>query len=1028
VEVTQNEQTNTRTIRIYFDGGYNVQRGAACAAYISKTIYTSRKITGHASSHSAEANGALDALRLALKMIRECPDITHIIILGDNHDCVMTLATQTESLRAVPGRSNCPGTWKNIQEAREELNAHLRATNKTLDLDWQWIPRKYNAFADHLCTACLRDTAPTFQGCEDIEPPTVYDKPNHTTLTAITKRLIAGELPSSWRSIPPALRVSWHTAISRVCAWDDPWALLLAPAVLLQRHGELPARRLQRLATQPMMIEMYYWHAAFGDTVKDVKHSNVDMGAAPRRTATEQEIPVAMIERLAAHSPARALKLLTGAPPSDPENDLVKRSVGRRFTATSEPIPGTEPCKKPAWINREVIIKVVATRLARAAAPGCDGWTRELLIASFCKPSLALFESLINSIANNDAPPFAADLLRSARIAAWRKDPKAWDQRVIGMTSAITKIAWKILTAQHLSNHNVARNIATYTKGGAIGVIRWAESAYKDNKPVFLADVVDAYWTVDRPKLMSHLVGTNSPLAFLFALVYGFPAQCRFGKTMYQSKAGVIPGCGGGSILFALETHRLTLPSFHDPAVSAIYADDITTIGADAYRTACDVFAGKGLAKLRILAKNRSLVPAGMRNDISPAIRLLGGYIGDPAAAADLFAVDVKERLAQVSTVQHSSLSSQTKWALLKTINLGLKWKFAATHPDITRQHTQTVDEALAKAVFSLATGDPTHKSRTLLYTPIASGGMGLLSYALHAECAYNAATAKAIWPPEGLKEEEKGIIERALTPKQILRDLEEKQNAIAQEQLGFFELKTRTSKTTPFFDTPALTRKLRITDEAFNLALGNFLRCDTTYDVCSHRKPEQPTSDHAQVCHKCGGPYRYARHNIVIAAFRSVCQEYGISTTENFFGTFGVTDRRQRPDIIVFRPATNQQPLVLDFSIAHQSQEHAKVMDSVNARWNAKAKKYANWMRGDVEFSPFIIGSNTVPHEQTTAIIEALQAQAIRKGFARDCVARMKIALVNFEPYRKRAITTRKQSGSLDYEVGMNEDSDDAG
>jgi len=34
------------------------------------------------------------------------------------------------------------------------------------------------------------------------------------------------------------------------------------------------------------------------------------------------------------------------------------------------------------------------------------------------------------------------------------------------------------------------------------------------------------------------------------------------------------------------------------------------------------------------------------------------------------------------------------------------------------------------------------------------------------------------------LKEEEKGIIERALTPKQILRDLEEKQNAIAQEQL----------------------------------------------------------------------------------------------------------------------------------------------------------------------------------------------------------------------------------------------------
>ena len=101
------------------------------------------------------------------------------------------------------------------------------------------------------------------------------------------------------------------------------------------------------------------------------------------------------------------------------------------------------PCKLPDWIRADQITTVVATRLARAAAPGTDGWTRELLMVSFCKPVLPVFETLINGLARNTLRPKAAALLRSARIAAWARPGK--DHRIIGMTSAITKTAWKLL-------------------------------------------------------------------------------------------------------------------------------------------------------------------------------------------------------------------------------------------------------------------------------------------------------------------------------------------------------------------------------------------------------------------------------------------------------------------------------------------------------------------------------------------------------------------------------------------------------
>ena len=998
-------------ISIYFGGGFDAKTGTAVSAvYVTNQLYTHRRITGHHSAGRAEANGALDALRMLEKILEHNHAITTVHIRGDHHDVVMALATETETLKAVPGRSACPKTWAAIRVAREAVRRLLREADRMVSIMFEWVPRAQNAMADHLCACAQRQVPPSFGAVGPIPEPTLqHGKPTADDLTLIAQRLAAGDMRTSWKSIPPALRVSWHAVLTRVAEWDNVWALYLAPAVLLQRYGsESPYHRLQRMATMPHLIEQYFWHAAHGDV-----HNRQDPEQPVPANEAPRDVRDRLVERLAAHSPSRALRLMFGTPPADPRHQVVQESVGQRFVRDDGILSDEPTSTRPEWIGRGIIMKVTGTQLARAASPGPDGWTREILIASFCKPTLGLFEILINNIAQNNVPTYVAELLRSARLAAWKKHADTSDHRVIGMTSTIMKLTWKILTAQHLSAHNVAGNIATYTKGGTIGVVRWAESRYAAGEKVYMADVVDAYWAVQRRQLAAHLSAINSPLAHIFHLAYSAPAACTLGGTTHYSRAGIIPGCGGGSILFAIETQRHIKPaSFTDPRISAIYADDVTVVGREAYEAAVCAYHPKELAKLRILAPQGTAADE-ERPYVKKAARLLGAYIGEITEATALLREDVNERLEKLSRVIRSSLNCQTKWALLRTIELGLRWKFAATNPSITSSIAASVDDALAAAVFALADGTPNHKSRTLIYLPIASGGLGFAAYAMHGATLFNAAAARATWPPRQLGNEEDGVIEQAITSKQILGDLRDALIADAQTSIGHFEISARSSDTTPWFNIPAITRHHAITDEEFTTMMGEFLRCDIDLPTCTDYNPEHGSKlDHSHTCYRCAGPYRYQRHNMLQRAFQMVCLSYGIQTTDNFYGHFGTRGNDKKPDIIVFR-SSESLPLVIDFTIPHQAEYHK--YDVAQLMTVRKSTKYANWHTDKVQMAPFVLTTMTVPHATTMKVIQELDKLAVRRGFAREAIARLKIALVRFETFRRKSLGARNASGALD-------------
>jgi hypothetical protein len=134
-------------------------------------------------------------------------------------------------------------------------------------------------------------------------------------------------------------------------------------------------------------------------------------------------------------------------------------------------------------------------------------------------------------------------------------------------------------------------------------------------------------------------------------------------------------------------------------------------------------------------------------------------------------------------------------------------------------------------------------------------------------------------------------------------------------------------------------------------------LRMDIHYPRCDKKEERTAAAfDHSQRCPRCGGPYRHARHQIVLAALRSVAGEFGITVSDNFYTTMGVESTSKRPDAIIYRTGTDDRPLVIDVSVPHQSASLR--YDASLKMHGAKRHKYAKWNDETVEFQPFIVST----------------------------------------------------------------------
>jgi hypothetical protein len=140
-----------------------------------------------------------------------------------------------------------------------------------------------------------------------------------------------------------------------------------------------------------------------------------------------------------------------------------------KFDREPERVTVADDAPRPDWIFATQIIKATAD-VPRGRAPGPDSWTRELLLTSFTKQTMPLWELAVNGLARCDLHPTILQMFRASRLAAWRKKGStsapgaAPGARVIGMTSHVTKVAWKIVLAQHLRSRHFPPWLASFCK------------------------------------------------------------------------------------------------------------------------------------------------------------------------------------------------------------------------------------------------------------------------------------------------------------------------------------------------------------------------------------------------------------------------------------------------------------------------------------------------------------------------------------------------------------------------------------
>ena len=1004
-----------RVLTVKFDGGHRPDpQATAAAAFISPTTYEKARLQGNSTSYRAEVCAAGLAHALAARAIAAQPaDFDEVHLVGDNQGVVTTAALGEDVMRVktVPGRSPNPKEWGHTLEAVQKLDAAIRDTNRAITVKYRWVPRRFNVEPDEICNAAMDNREPDFSNLRVLPLPPNVDVPTAARISDIAKWALE-TTPDTIRSIPQTLKPLWHQALSHVASWTDPnvrnAAMLLAPRVLLQRTHDLRAQ-LVRYATSSHAVEEAFWVAAN----RQETPPGDDAPVAPAQ-AQPLDTNWKIVERTAAQAPKKAIAMLHGrAPTIDPASAEGRAAIERKMPLPAHGAPATslptelDDVGRPKWVSIETLVHVCAKRLARLSAPGPDGWTRELFLSSVCKGTATAIAVLMNAILSGEMQ-MAHDPTRAARAAMWRKSENG--VRLVGLTSCISKIAWRAALIQHLRRAPEAHN-HSMKANGLFRVIRALESA----RELYFADVKDAYFTVDRQAVLTELIRLKSPMAWLFARIYGHsngptaPALVAPGLRHVLAD-GLLPGCGGAAIGFAMALDLRLKDTAACPDVYT-FADDASAANAGAMKKIIDKLGADNLAKFKAIHPTKTTIKvAGVEFPCTKATRVLGAFIGEQTTATELFREHIGTKLQELDKiVSEKELSIQARWHMLSSAILGITWAFAASKPAITLPCAPEVDKRVAAAVTRLLPPDavPSRKSGELNTLPTASGGLGLPCYEHQAEAMYRMATLS-------LSARDENDPLPTVTPYQIRKGIEEAALARAKTTIQPIYMQAMSDTSRPWFATQHINRHGTISNEAFSLALAHATDHRVAYPTCDRRTDDGESDyDHSQRCPVCAGPSRHPRHEVIVTEILQTCRNFGIIASTNFF-SLGIG--KKRPDIIVYRGKSQKVPLLIDVTVTHQPFENNR--DRPNQRTKVKQHKYKEFRHVDetstTDFWPFVMTARGTITINTLKLISSLSAEAVRGGFATELISRVKASLINFEVTRLNSLKARHARGML--------------
>ncbi|KAF8307979.1 hypothetical protein TcBrA4_0002370 [Trypanosoma cruzi] len=615
------------------------------------------------------------------------------------------------------------------------------------------------------------------------------------------------------------------------------------------------------------------------------------------------------------------------------------------------------------------VAKIIGSRLTRGAAPGLDGWTRELLYP-LTKDKALLMEitAILTDMANGNVAPEVAHRLRATNLTVLRKPNKKF--RPIGAECVWAKaISLMAVDAVMPALKTCFKNLQ-YGVGNNIELaIQKIRRDFHLKGSVAMLDGRNAYNAISRTAILSAVYGNTawSPLWRVTRLLLGTEGLVGFyerGQLVHSWKStrGVRQGMMLGPVLFSIgtiATLRQLESSFSNASFTA-YLDDVTVAAPPGMLgKVCEATSRAMRAlgietnedKTEVLNKGGPVdMPA---EYIRPFARVLGaGVANDPES--ELITQFVQRKAEETDrlfrAIVELPFAKHTQWRLLSVSALPRVTFLLRTHaPAHTRAAAEWFDDRVTGVLGVIMDGPVTKRAHDIAALPVRRGGCGLRRQREIAEFAYACLG-------------EKGK-QRAMTD-----ELDEKHQSDLYETLQGPDRKVFVSNTAAGAGRPLTDPQVHADDRGFSTYLRERLLVRVLPEgqkcVCG----ADASNEHVHTCTRLQQNPRTTRHDMINMTFANGLRLCGFQC--------GMEPRlteasRRRPDILIVGLDTYA---ITDVTVTYagrvtayvseESMEEADPLRAARDRLTQKRQKYRHWaLANGLDFEPFVMLTNGAIH-----------------------------------------------------------------
>lgn len=879
-------------------------------------------------------------------------------------------------------------TIQSAAPATEILSHHseflsLLSENQPL----RWVHRCYNLYAIEEAHAHDEEREPMFThmllhpafGCDSraiLPTPLLAVTPNDLFKAAIQARR------NVWRALPSHLTGLWREALTSLVTADETAEdtrcalLLVAPCILLDKTlsptiSQLHTNLLRVVASPHLRNEAI---TTFLMKCPDDQQQVSPLAPTPSDVARKTKMLISIgAERKALDIASRAESVC------DISDDARIAEINRLFPSRKRDIPDDPPVLETLCETKAAAdFRHVTFRLARGAAPGIDGWTRELLLPILDRESIAsdTLCAVLNNMLLGALPPNIVTFINTSRLIPLLKPNKKI--RPIVLSSVFLKIAWKTLLLG-ISQASVLHPSQVLGRRPCERAIHQAQRRLAAGEMLLFLDAKNAFGEVQRAAIHTKLVKHPElhSLIPMFNMCYRTPSSLLAQGHVFRMEEGVRQGCAAAPFLFhlALSLALESLPSTLKNAVSCV-ADDIVIAAPSPLRVreAHDILI-PALASIGIhlnASKCVSLRPPDMQDQPSPFLEegytdaskvdYLGAFIahrGIQASWGDLREkykqkLDVVQQLVTSSSDPHSPLTKQDCFLMIRYTCFCFSYVLSNSNPantQLVRQQLNSWLRSVMDRIVGCVLTDAQWQQCTLA---AKDGGLDLVDWSgSMAEKAHNLTKTLA-------SQHQAAVHDPSIKTASVFDLIRTIQSARADELQNTTPHYTRALRNM-HVDGDHRLRWHAIRPNSIELRLTNQqwltgMRLQLGIPVVQTAAPAacgfDNATDHALCCPSCAAGFWKTRHQRVLFALQKGLRAGGVHLSTSDYTTAKGLKRDEGPDGLVFG---NSSTAAIDVTIVHQptGERRARAAE----RYAHKAKKYDkickdnNWSNAPLVF-----------------------------------------------------------------------------